>query len=135
MLEIEKYFFKPLNVLLNNCMNWMKEMGKIYEEGWASPLSISPNRGRAMPPDESSSSLAYKGLFGAPEDGILNKAMAMSSINPVAEQEEDSVLNIKYKKILDLIEEELVELDFESPTDRTAILALTNLKEKIRKLA
>ena len=107
----------------------MNELGDLYMEGWKSDINRSPSHG-VEPPGETQRSLAYKGLFGAPESGTLDKAMAMSAISPVEQEEEAG-----NGRILRLIDSELDQLDHNSNIDRNTILVLSRLKNKIQKLA
>jgi len=102
----------------------------VLKESWSGLSMRQPiNRGGFSAPAETADSLRYKGSFSVDPGNGTDKSMASGQNPGVGEQEEGEVID--KEAVFFYIDEELKNLDIDNNLDRSAILALSNLKKMI----
>lgn len=109
--------------------NWIKDMEKLYTEGFHSSAVRSPSIKGVPSPQETKIGLAYKGAFSEPKNSNWEISTAQPISQAIPEQEE-----VVQTPVLNLIDEELSNLNIHNHLEKVAVLVLTRLKEKIEKL-
>jgi hypothetical protein len=111
---------------------WIKEIGMLYE-GWGPSSPNLPGDSRAtLPPQETKDSVRMKGIFGSGDSPANMASLSQASGQNPYEQEEDKALS--KSKVLLLIDYVLADLDSNNNLDKSGVMALTTLKNKIKKL-
>ena len=114
-------------------MSYITDLGKLYSEGWGPSSPNLPGDSRAtLPPQETASSLGMKGVFGSADSPANMASLSQASGQNPYEQEEDKALS--KTKVLKLIDFVLNDLDSNNNLDKSGVMALSNLKNKIKKL-
>lgn len=112
---------------------WLKDLGNLYVEGWGPSSPNLPGDSRAtLPPQETHDSLRMKGVFGSADSPANMASLSQASGQNPYEQEEDKALS--KAKVLKLIDDALRTLDPVNNLDKSGIMALSTLKNKIKKL-
>ena len=103
---------------------------RVIEENWEGlTINRPPVKGGYTPPQESQMSLRYKGIkIGGPEVNMMDQSLA-SGQNPYEQEEGESV---DKNSVINLIDKHLSKLDIHNNLDRSAIMILTDIKQKLK---
>lgn len=112
---------------------WLKDLGELYNEGWGPSSPNLPGDSRAtMTPKETHDSLRHKGIFGSADSPANMASLSQASGQNPYEQEEDQM--ISKNTVLKLIHQCLSELDSKNQLDKSGIMSISKLKNKINRL-
>lgn len=103
---------------------------RVIEENWEGlTMNRPPIKGGTTPPQESQMSLRYKGIkMGGPMVNQMDQSLA-SGQNPTEQEEGECV---EKSAIISLINSHLEKLDINNNLDRSAIMILTDIKQKLK---
>lgn len=111
---------------------WIKEIGMLYE-GWGPSSPNLPGDSRAtLPPQETKDSVKMKGVFGSADSPANMASLSMASGQNPYEQEEDKALS--KSNVLNLIDAAMDNLDPKNNLDKSGLLSLGVLRNKIKKM-
>lgn len=125
----EKNKVKMNKYRLNKGM-WIQEMGELYE-AWNPGTNNAPRIAGVPVPTETRDSIRMKGIFGTPEESQYNMSSANSGSQPF---EQEEVAMVEVGKVFQLIDGLIQTLDKQNNLDKSAILALSQLKNKISRI-